>query len=349
MSLMIRTPLTGISATAFQHPADAAATAALRRIPLFDQLVRTLAHYGYERALLQQLLANGVRIGESQLPALWASHVEAYARLDLDTVPELYMEQSPLGNAMTIGADRPVVVVESQLVAALSPEEHCAVLAHEAGHVLAEHVRYRTTLQLLLQLGASRLPSLGRLPLEGLTLALLEWSRATELSCDRAAAVACGNPMLVCRSLMSLAGGVPGLNVDAFVQQAADYSGWDSLFDRRRRFLTGVRRSHPYAVTRVGELTRWVRDGEFDRIMAGDYVRRGEEPPASSEFRRAVEHYTTRFTETVESTGVALSSMSHRIQDFLRDLRGATDTDETVDMEAKATARSRKRPRSGTC
>src|SRR5947208_115027 len=83
-----------------------------------------------------------------------------------------------------------------------------AVLAHEAAHVLADHVLYQTALVILLRLGTgARLPLLAGLPLVALRTALLEWSRAAELSCDRASALVTRDPMTVCRALMTIAAG----------------------------------------------------------------------------------------------------------------------------------------------
>ena len=68
---------------AYEHPADRAATAALQQIPMMDTVVRKLIEFG-ERSVVQQLLAGAVRLGEDQLPEVWASHRAALARLDID-------------------------------------------------------------------------------------------------------------------------------------------------------------------------------------------------------------------------------------------------------------------------
>ena len=47
--------LTGISAKAYQHPADRAATAALHSIPGLDAVVRKLIEFRYERAFRQAI------------------------------------------------------------------------------------------------------------------------------------------------------------------------------------------------------------------------------------------------------------------------------------------------------
>src|SRR5919202_2333090 len=108
--------LVGISPKAYEHPADRAATAALKSIPMLDQVVRKLIEYGYERALRQALLAGSVRLGDDQLPEVWAAHRAALARLDLHDVPDLYLTQFPITNAAAIGAERPLVVINSQTV-----------------------------------------------------------------------------------------------------------------------------------------------------------------------------------------------------------------------------------------
>ena len=82
------------------------------------------------------------------------------------------------------------------------------VLGHEAGHILSDHVLYRTALIILLQLSAPRrLPMLAGIPLLAIQLALLEWFRCAELSCDRAATLVNRDPLVTCRTMMVLAGG----------------------------------------------------------------------------------------------------------------------------------------------
>src|SRR3954468_8640099 len=132
--------LDGISPRAFEHPADRAATAALASIPGLDQVVRKLIELGYERALRAAYLGASVRLGPSQLPETYNLHNQVFRTLGIEEVPELYLTQFPVANASTPGAVRPIVVLNSELVRLLGPAEHRAVLAHEAAHVLADHV-----------------------------------------------------------------------------------------------------------------------------------------------------------------------------------------------------------------
>jgi Zn-dependent protease with chaperone function len=325
-----------ISSRSYEHPADRAATSALHAIPLFDSLVKRFARLGAESRYRQVLLGDAVRLGPDQLPALWASHVAAASRLDIEATP-LFVTQHPLVNALTYGMRSPVILVSSSLVLAHEPDEVEAVLAHELAHVLSDHVTYSTALVLLTRALASTVADmpLAGLPLRGLYLALLEWSRAAELTCDRAAALVVGDPIVVCRVLMRIAGGaLEGLNVDAFIRQATEYVDEEDLFARRSRLAMELGRTHPAAVRRVRELVKWVESGDYDRIRAGSYVRRGQEPAPSAEFDAAVRHYRERFAAMVDRTIGGVNKLSDQIATWLRrtgDDGSAEDTEETAE------------------
>ena len=320
MEIELATRYPELSPRSYEHPADRAATSALHAIPLLDRLVKRFGRLGMETRFRQTLLGDAVRLGPDQVPAVWALHVHAAGRLDLAPTP-LFVTQQPMVNALTFGMRSPVIVVFSPLVADYEADEVQAVLAHELGHVLSDHVTYSTALVLLAQLlggVVSDIPLAG-LPVRGLYIALLEWSRAAELTCDRAAALAVDDPVIVCRMLMRMAGGaLPGMQVGAFIRQATEYSEEEDLFARRARFASELGRTHPAAVRRVRELMAWVESGDFERIRSGTYVRRGEEPPPSAEFDAAVRHYRERFTAVVDRTLGGVNKLSGQITSWLR-------------------------------
>lgn len=325
MTSTLPTPyrLSSISPKSYEHPADRAATAALKQIPFIDVFIKKLLEFQYERAFRQQMLGNGIRIGPNQLPKVWESYLSCLDTLDMPERYELYIFQTPVANAMAFGAEQPSILLQSGLVTMLAEDELKSVIAHEVGHILSEHVMYRTALYILLSLGMRNLPPLGDLPIRAIILALQEWSRASELTCDRAAALVVRDPVIHCRTLMKLAGGnVEGLNVDAFIHQASEYETWEDYLDRGLRFFGELETTHPYAVRRVSELTRWIRSGEFDRIIGGNYTRRGQEPPPSAEFQHAVDFYSTQFRNLIQETGIGVQQFSRRLSDWLRAQRG---------------------------
>jgi len=312
--------LEGISPRAYQHPADRAATAALQRVPYLDDVVRQLIALGYERALRAVSLGGAVRLGERQLPGVWVLHREVFHVLDLDdAVPDLYLTQFPLANAYTIGSKKPIVLLNSELLHLLDDSGRRAVLAHEAAHVHSDHVLYQTALLILVRLGTSRLPALAGLPLLAIRLALLEWFRAAELSCDRAAALVTRDTTAVCRSLMVLTAGAAAedLSLDAFMAQAADYEEGGKGLDRITKLVNDMNLTPPRPVRRARALIDWMHSGEYDRIVDGEYLRRGQEPPLKEEADTAASHYGDRISGALEQAGSSIAEIGEQLGDWL--------------------------------
>jgi Zn-dependent protease with chaperone function len=317
-----------ISSKAYEHPADRAATAALKSIPMLDVVVRKLIEFGYERALRQIFLAGSLKLGSDQLPEVWASHRAACARLDLPEIPDLYLTQFPITNAAAIGADRPIVLLNSKTVELLDDEELRTVLGHEAAHILSDHVMYQTALIILLRVGTRGLPMMAGLPLLAVRLALLEWFRAAELSCDRASTLVNRDPLVTSRTLMVLASGLKSskLNLDAFLRQANEYEEWEPGFDKLSRVRTELGQTHAAPVRRVSELMKWVRSGDYDRVMNGEYIRRGDPVSPRNEAGDAAEFYAERFRgffkdagASVEKAGDKVGDAAEKLGDWLRD------------------------------
>jgi Zn-dependent protease with chaperone function len=317
-----------ISSQAFAHPADRAAAAALHAVPMLDLAMKKISEFRGEKLLRQMYLGNAVLLGEDQVPSAWALQRQCANTLDVARVPKLYATQSPVGNALTFGTNEPVTVVASGLVASYSEEELRAVLAHEMGHVLADHVGLLTTYQVvsLVMARAFQINPLAGLPLAALYFALLEWSRCAELTSDRAACLVTGDPLVVCRTLMRIAGGpIEDMNLDAFIRQATEYEGEEDPFARWSRFFAEIRLPHPFPVRRVKEIISWVASGEFDRIRSGQYVHRGQEPPPSEEFDRAYQHYRKRYSGLVERAGTGAKTVFGRVSTWF-DTQGAAGT-----------------------
>jgi len=318
--------LDGISSRAYQHPADRAATAALAKVPYLDEVVRRLIALGYERALRAASLGSAVKLGQEQLPGIWVLHRQVFNTLDMESVPDLYLTQYPLANAFTIGSGKPIVLLNSELIRILDDEGRRVVLAHEAAHIQSDHVMYRTALVILLRLGSAvRLPILAGLPLLAIQLALLEWSRAAELSCDRAAALVTRDPQAVCRALMVLAAGeaAADLNLDAFIAQGMEYSESGSGMERLTRMLQQLQVTHPMPVRRVRLLLDWVREGDYDRMVRGDYLRTGEEPSAGEEADAAGVFYADRISGAFQAAGSSISDVGQQLGDWLKRNRDA--------------------------
>jgi Zn-dependent protease with chaperone function len=320
VSDVLRHRLVGISPKAYEHPADRAATAALKKIPKLDLIIRRLIEFQYERALRQAFLASSIKLGPEQLAETWADYEAVLATLDMPSTYDLYVTQWPLANAVTIGSGKPMIVLSSGAVSVLDRRELQTVVAHEVGHILSDHVMYRTALLLLLRLGSARVPLVAGMPLLAIRAALLEWFRAAELSSDRAATLANRDPLVTCRTMMVLAGGASSgkLDLDAFLKQAAEYEEWESGWDRFTRFLIEMNLTHDFPVRRVHELMKWVRSGEYDRIVGGDYPKRDEDVDPRAAASDAADHYARRFKRVFAEAQEEVEKASGRLSDWLR-------------------------------
>ncbi|HEY1621607.1 MAG TPA: M48 family metallopeptidase [Streptosporangiaceae bacterium] len=290
-----RVRLPGISSRAYEHPADRSALVALRKLSGFDTLLRRLAGLFNDRSLRLMFLASSVRASEQQFPQLYQSLLDGCYILDLPTVPELFISQDPMVNAMALGADKPFIVITTGMVDLMDAEEIRFVIGHELGHVLSGHAVYRTMLYHLLNLVTriAWLPIV--LPARGVIWALEEWYRKSELSCDRAGLLAGQDIDAARRALMKTAGGsrLVEFNSDAFHQQAREYDAVPDVRDGLLKLLQLQGTTHPFAVIRFAELDRWADTGDYPNILAGNYPRREDDPDASvgDEFKAAAKSY----------------------------------------------------------
>jgi hypothetical protein len=172
------------------------------------------------------------------------------------------------------------------------------------------------------------------IPLFPLRTALMEWFRAAELSCDRAAALVIRDPLAVCRTLMVMTAGAEAANLDldVFMKQGQDYREKASPFDRFSGLFSELNLSHPMSVQRVHELMEWVRSGAYDRIVDGEYPRRDEPVDVRAEASDAVSHYGERLRGTFSELGDSVQDAAQQLSEWLRKTRdGAGEEGEDDD------------------
>jgi Zn-dependent protease with chaperone function len=317
-----------ISAVSWEHPADRAALQALRSIPGVDEVIRkTLALLGGERGVRLLFQGNAVRVGAAQFPKLWHLHNEAVTTFDWPTVPELYVSQTPFFNAGAYGIDKPFIVIHSAAIALLDDDELRVLLSHELGHVMSGHALYRTIAAVLALISLGALPTLAGLAVLPIRLAFLEWSRKSELSADRAGLLGAQDIVAAQRVDMKMAGGGRGeafagqLNVDAFMQQAHEYAASGEGLDVVYKVLSTLALTHPMHTVRAAELQRWVAAGEYDRIVRGEYSRRGPETtdrPLGDDLSAAGTYYASEARELATHVADAAKRAAERARDAFR-------------------------------
>ncbi len=258
----------GLEARHFQHPADLTATEALRAIPGLDLLVAKLMEYGIERVLYLQNIAGSVRVTPKMFGRLHRSLKWGCKILDIEE-PELYVTLNPVPNAFTYGNTRPFIVMTSGLIDMLSDEERFFVLAHELGHIKANHVLYTVlarNVATVMALVSQMTLGLGRLLGMGFELALHEWYRRSELTADRAALLCVQDLNPGIQTFMKLAGGATRLyaemDQEEFLRQIRAYEESDaSSLNQVYKALITAFRDHPFPILRAKELDAWHSTG----------------------------------------------------------------------------------------
>ena len=310
-----RTPLPGISSRAWEHPADQGALVALRRLKGFDAVLKTMSGLFNERALRLVHLGSAVRVDDRQFPSLHFSLNDVARVLDAPEVPELFVTANPVLGAVTIGMNKPFIVLNSGLVDLLDEDELRFVVAHELGHALSGHAVYQTLLQRLLRMTGV----LGSLPFGGLGVraivaALHEWSRKAELSADRAALLATQDPAVALRVQMQLASGghLADLDATSFLAQGSEYLESSDLRDSVLKMLLVENQSTPFAVVRAAEMRRWVDSGAYTRALGGDYPRREDDDRASvsEAAKAAAASYSESFRTSQDAVGRAVHDLA---------------------------------------
>src|SRR4051812_20513302 len=317
-----------ISAVSWEHPADRAALQTLRSVPGVDELIRkVLATLGGERGIRLLFQGNAIRVGPTQFPTLSHLMTEACTTFDWPTVPELYVTQTPIFNAGAYGIDSPFIVIHSAAIELLDDDELRVLVSHELGHVMSGHALYRTIAAILALVSLGVLPIIGELMVLPIRLAFLEWSRKSELSADRAGLLGGQDVVAAQRLDMKMAGGGRGsgfagqLNVEAFMQQAHEYATSSEGLDVVYKLLSTLALTHPMHTVRAAELQRWVAGGDYDRVLRGEYVRRGSEQgerPWREDMAAAGSYYAGEAREIAGQLADAARRAADRARDAFR-------------------------------
>lgn len=326
MSEHVRFP--DISPTTWEHPTDRAALNALRRIPGFDVVLRKLVGMFGEKSIRLTFKANAIKVGEHQYPWIHERLLKACDTFDLHEIPELYVSQTPLVNAGAIGFDKPFIVLNTSTIEILHRDQVEAVIAHEVAHIMSGHAVYRTMLAILMQLAQTRYPLAG-IAVRPVLYGLLEWSRRSELSCDRAALLATQDPEVVMGALMRIAGGSRGedLDLDAFIAQSDEYRDGKDTIAGIYKVLAALGSTHPFAVVRVAELRDWIESGDYQRIVDGDYrtPEVDDQTPYTDDVGDAAAGYAGGARKLVDEVGAKVGSVADKVSTAWRNERDAVD------------------------
>lgn len=252
----------------YEHPFDRVTLDTVKRIPGVPAAVNFILNWTYVKWQIVGLCGSNFHVTKESCPGLFQLAHDVSERLDLDRLPELYIQQEYSINAYTTGHEKDAyIVVMSGTVDKLTDAELQFVIGHEAGHYKSGHVLYHLMGAYIGQL-IPNIPLLG----EAVTAPLNYWSRMSEFTADRAGLLACQDLNAALTAIMKMSG-LPerfyeNVSLDGFMKQAKEFNErYGGTADKVIKTITLVQSNHPWTILRAGELIKWVESGEYERIL----------------------------------------------------------------------------------
>lgn len=137
-------------------------------------------------------------VGPNQFPEVYDLGRDCAKRLGIG-IPNIFIANDDEFNAYTYASDDidPIIVIHNLLLERYSLPELKCIIAHECGHIHNYHTPFTLMSRLLAEhaVNGGRMAGLAQLPVAllslGADLTLNMWSRAAEVTADRAALICC--------------------------------------------------------------------------------------------------------------------------------------------------------------
>lgn len=193
-------------------------------------------------------------VGPTQFPEIYAIGRQCARKLGI-AIPNIYINPSMEYNAYTIASDdvEPVVVIYNGLRNHMTLNELKFIIGHECGHIQNYHTAYQYVSSLALSVGSSAMSGINAMLASilsvGSTAALATWSRAAEVTADRAGML-CADSLEDCYSAVAklMYGGTIGqqdnIDYEAILDQLDESMGNIAKYDE-------IFSSHPAAARRL--------------------------------------------------------------------------------------------------
>lgn len=277
-SLMMRentgVPIQSLFAKEYEDSRDSAYLNALKLNKGFDKAAKLAIEYGIERIMSILYTGSNVRVTQKNMPYLYECVEQACRILNVETIPDVYVQENPYLNASTTGSAHPIIVLNNCVLQKLTHEELMFIIGHEVGHIKSEHLQYDLIGDTVLKIGKSFMDTtlIGSLISTGLNYAFYEWERCAEFTADHAGLLVCQDLKAAITALAKL-GGYPheyynNLDAAEFLAQAQNFADFDdSIYNKAIKVCLTLEKSHPWTVLRARELMLWVQSGEYSRII----------------------------------------------------------------------------------
>jgi Zn-dependent protease with chaperone function len=202
-----------VDSSAFAWAADAKAMAALRAMTPLNAAAKAVSEKVGRRWI--EVTFNGVRLGEKQMPQIYAQAVKAARILGVTNMPDVYLSGERPWDCLTFGTEKDsFIVIGSALAGNFQGIDMFFLLAREMGHCQAGHALWKTVIRFFLgeqgpakgfMAGGIFNAILSPTALIGgaIEMPLLAWARQAEITADRAGLLTVGSEDVARRVLLS--------------------------------------------------------------------------------------------------------------------------------------------------
>ena len=262
--------LTDLDQSKYEHPFDKAALEKLEKASFLRKAISWITENTIERVYTVQYTGSNLKVSAKNYPRIYDCFLYACKILDISNIPDLYLQWDYDINACTIGAKKPIVVINSGLIDLCDENEMLFVLGHELGHIKSNHMLYHMMAQLV-DIIIDEIPGAALLS-TGFKYSLCYWDRMSELTADRAGLLCCQDKDAAVRSFIKIAG-LPineykNINCESFIRQARDFKMLDlEGMNKFVKLFCIADSSHPWTVLRAAEILSWEDSGKFQSLL----------------------------------------------------------------------------------
>ena len=264
--------LYGISTSDFQHPKEASSMRTLKNTKGLEKVVKKFYDMGIEKIIKLQYTGSSLKLSPNSFPELYKLTEAACEILDVDDIPELYVQRSEQFTATTLGVERPMIAISSECLDKLSKQELLFMIGREIAQIKCQHTLYQEIgfifPELMDAISGITLGLSGVLS-SGLKYALFHWAQMAEYTADRGGLLVCQD-IYVAKKLYTKLAGLPEkywatFEVEELENQAREFEGFnEKTFDKFMRFLYG---NNLWAIARAQELIDWVESGDYNKVL----------------------------------------------------------------------------------
>lgn len=270
--------LDGLEPLCFQHFLDKNLLDKMKRVPGVPKAIGRLVDYVVKQEKVDLTSGGGFVVTNRSMPKLYKQYVSVCRTLNLpEPFPQLYLKGDASINAYTTGDDELIVCLNRGVNSFCSEGEQRFILGHEIGHCLCKHVVYHNAARFLvkgLEFGELFTTAVTA-PLQVIRPLLMEWSRCSELSADRAGLLACQDLGVACSAFAKMGGHAFAESNDpeaALLEQARAYRKAFGEFGLFRRLVKSLgyafTATHPFLPIRYEALKDWHDGGYFDELIS---------------------------------------------------------------------------------